>query len=833
MNKKEIIWFLAIVCLCTIYMGIVPEWYSWYCSENHGIWMKRLYSILDGNALVNIPICLVLAWLFAIWYRRIWNDYNYRGFRLPLAIFGMMLMWYKSRVEYADIITSCDLCSFDYRVYITILLSISIIVMVFKVFRKIYKCINGKHKSIKSSDVKKVKVGFSADYVGDEKIPESIKTYAQSLLFRLMNTDTTNQSYAVGITGEWGTGKTQFLKILIEQIKEAGNAEIVIFNPWMCRTPEQVTQDFFSSLRKVLASKYTTLSKSIKEYAEHINNISLSSHSIINIEAKLLLDNSSLSEMKERLSDNFSKLPKKIMVVIDDIDRLERDEVFEVLRLIRNTADLKNVVYLVAYDKEYVTSILGEKEIKDPSTYLEKIFPVEIHLPKVEDFMIWNVFKNDMIEQDSKDKYYFKWLFRNFTTDDRLLIIKVLDNFRRAKRFARLFMLNIDHIHNKYPNEINVSDYFWIELLHAYDVKTYNILANAPLNLLYFNKTSILRLKDGISNTINRSAVSTYSGEKFWKEDSPKILDRLFGVSTIGKDSICYIENYSKYFSLSISPFTLSSSEFLELFNSESHPEDIIDKWIKKKRKSSIVFQFCNLYENELDDNRFKILLSSILYLCLKTEDGKRGIIGDVKEMIRVDRYKKFTNANARDIVMSYISNRLSNINELRVLSLLLNRLYMTIEYNQFDERIEYKKLVISNGDVCDLLLKTIKSYLISHKDVNATDVLREDSELFEIFKNCCVNMEMHINVDDCTYQQIAYDIIIEHFAKKKSKPSLKEYEDALGALFHEETPKFRNNIEEQEYYDHLADRYDYKMRGHYGDSYKRHLDEFKQQCFV
>ena len=169
----------------------------------------------------------------------------------------------------------------------------------------------------------------------------------------------------------------------------------------------------------------------------------------------------------------------------------------------------------------------------------------------------------------------------------------------------------------------------------------------------------------------------------------------------------------------------------------------------------------------------------------------------------------------------------------MQVLSIILNRLYQTIEYNQFGEQLEYKEIVISNDDVCDLLQKTIKSYLISHVDANATEVIREDSELFNIFKNCCVNTEMSMNVDDCTYKQVAYDVIIQHFAKKELKPSIKEYEEAAGALFYEETPTFRNIIEEQEYYDNIADRYDYRMRIHFGDSYKNNLEEFKQKCFV
>ena len=96
-------------------------------------------------------------------------------------------------------------------------------------------------------------------------------------------------------------------------------------------------------------------------------------------------------------------------------NNLERDEVFEVLRLIRNTADLSNVIYMVAYDKEYVTCVLEEKNIKDSSAYLEKIFPLEIHLPKVDEDMIWKVLYTEIDAQKSSlGKGYADVLFSKF-----------------------------------------------------------------------------------------------------------------------------------------------------------------------------------------------------------------------------------------------------------------------------------------------------------------------------------------------------------------------------------------------------------------------------------
>lgn len=46
------------------------------------------------------------------------------------------------------------------------------------------------------------------------------------------------------------------------------------------------------------------------------------------------------------------------MVVIDDLDRLEGTELMAVLKLIRITANFKNLIFIVAYDKGFVANAL-------------------------------------------------------------------------------------------------------------------------------------------------------------------------------------------------------------------------------------------------------------------------------------------------------------------------------------------------------------------------------------------------------------------------------------------------------------------------------------------
>lgn len=203
----------------------------------------------------------------------------------------------------------------------------------------------------------------------------------------------------------------------------------------------------------------------------HINNLTLTPPNVLGIELSLSIREESLYEKKMDLSDKFLRLSRPVVVFIDDIDRLEREEVFEVLRLIRNTADLNNTIYLVAYDKEYVTTVLEEKNIKDAASYLEKIFPVEVHLPKVEDNLIWETLYGDLNCQERFNGRFTKSLFARFNNDERALILRVLNNYRRAKRFSRLYILNVDYVMVQCRDEIKLLDLFWLELLQIYDKK--------------------------------------------------------------------------------------------------------------------------------------------------------------------------------------------------------------------------------------------------------------------------------------------------------------------------------------------------------------------------
>ena len=388
---KELILFVVLILLAFIFVGISSDICKWLKTEviydivnNKCLKTEVIHDIVNNKLLINIPICIIISGFAIWWWCKIWEDKDIRPYRLGLII-SLFIITYYSKVKYADITEN-----FSYKCFFINLLVISAIIIIIRFFLNPYfnreslsewYLSENRFKRLKQiindiiykQDNKTELKGFSVDNTEIELEDNQIK-YAKTLVKKLKNTNLSKESFAVGITGEWGSGKSTFLNTMKKEIKEAKFAEIVEFNPWLCNSPEQVTQDFFATLIDKLSPKHSTLSRNINKYAKLLNKIAKPSLSFFGIDLDLTPSDDSLNKLKENISDKLAKLPKKVVILIDDTDRLEGNEVFEILRLIRNTADFKNVIYIATYDKEYVTDVLKGNKIKDPSAYLEKIF---------------------------------------------------------------------------------------------------------------------------------------------------------------------------------------------------------------------------------------------------------------------------------------------------------------------------------------------------------------------------------------------------------------------------------------------------------------------------
>ncbi|MBO7199864.1 MAG: AAA family ATPase [Bacteroidales bacterium] len=815
LEDKVVIFFILLL------MFITPRFFTYHSDIFSYPIFECIYNLMNGNIPLNLFICFSLLIVCVYWSKIIWKDVSIRLYRPLLVIFGFRFLWY-SNFEYI-----CIISSFDFRIYITILLSLISILLLSKILK--IACLKPKEKQ------KDNKKGFSIDYdkydnLCNVKISDTQREYAQVIINKLFKTDISNSSFAVGITGEWGTGKTTFLNLLEETAKEENNEiKIVHFNPWMCKSPEKVTSDFFATLQKELSPYRSTLSSSIRDYAKNLS-VSLSSSIKVQLFPRII----SLYDQKEKISKEISKFKTPVIIIIDDIDRLEQEEVFEVLRLIRNTGDLCNTIYLVAYDRKYVTTILNEKNIQNAESYLEKIFPIDIQMPTKENYEMWEYLKNE-IEWYIPYNNFTNQLFTKIDTDKRILLLKVLNSYRKIKRFSRGFILNLDFCFNKKKQDYKILDLFWLEVLKFYDKKIYDILAYFPETLLYIDKNRFF-LRYGISeNYSSDDEGKKYKREIIWKEYTPKILEMMFGLHIdVQIRSISYIENFSSYFSFCIPPYKISPSELYEALSNKKTSEEVVKQWDKNKKSiHSIISRLEDTKIDALEYFQLKLYVEICLNLCLYGND----ISEKIKEIFFNIHFKN------SDVCKSYIcewfDKKINNNENLSTISFILNTFYQTtVFYNNnkvydTEEHNTYGNLLINNNKINEYLKRIITDYLKNNPDLTALSIFPNNGILSELFMNCCLFEEEHTPDDfNNKYEQCAFDIVIEHFSSKKQKPSIKEYKKIYHNLFKEDPPLFESLQEEHEYYYYEEKHRKWEMKKYFGSQYNLKLKEYSIKCF-
>lgn len=192
----------------------------------------------------------------------------------------------------------------------------------------------------------------------------------------LRGLDLKERSTCYGIIAPWGYGKTSFLNLLSNELSADGI--VVTFNPRSAKSVDHIQEDFFAKLAQELSQHYWGAGLIVSRYAEQIGILNHYSKVRLIADALRLLR---FKGSKATVSNAIEKIGKRLYIVLDDLDRLEGEELLETIKLIDVNADFKNTVFLVACDKKYANDVLQEYLGGNPGQgYLDKYIVREIQL---------------------------------------------------------------------------------------------------------------------------------------------------------------------------------------------------------------------------------------------------------------------------------------------------------------------------------------------------------------------------------------------------------------------------------------------------------------------
>lgn len=290
------------------------------------------------------------------------------------------------------------------------------------------------------------------------------KEFAKSIAVKIQSK--TNQrdagALAIGINGEWGSGKTSFMNMIKNQI-DIFDRIIIEFNPWRSSSASRIIEDFFELLIHELKPYDTNLASSILAYAKTLTSIDENVFTkAANATLQLLTNDVNKNQAYESINASLLKTRKQILIFIDDLDRLDKIEIIEVLRLIRNTANFNNVTYVVSYDREYINEAVKTFNPYNYTSYIEKIFQVEFKLPIIDDF----IFKTEItnyLKPGISEKYHkqLEYVINSVESNGICFTTKFLKTYRDLIRFSNSFLLDIDPV----IDEVLIYDFYLLQLL--------------------------------------------------------------------------------------------------------------------------------------------------------------------------------------------------------------------------------------------------------------------------------------------------------------------------------------------------------------------------------
>lgn len=471
------------------------------------------------------------------------------------------------------------------------------------------------------------------------------KGFARLLARTLVNLDS-KDTFTVGLFGKWGCGKTSLVNMTLEEIENIQaedelKKEIIIvhFEPWNFTDTNQLLTQFFIRLANEFQKKgdksLTKIGKALENYSDAFGLFELLpgvgapiaavgkwGFSRLGQKIQKGLDERDVLKQKNQVIQLLSAQSNRVLVVLDDIDRLNNEQIRYIFQLITSVARFPNMTYLLVFDKEIVVEALKDVQSGNGQDYLEKVIQMPIQIPNIQRSDLHNfLFEQlDKIIIDFKDLGYnqkhWQQLFQS-CVDPFITHLRDINRLCNALRFKltgisseidfadmlAISILEIQHplVYNWAKNNKSIltgeNDYSTLgvdktqkEWLMHYTEIFYKLLSSERLNTSTEYETElVVRLL---------ADLFPYFGQRVGK--SYEIYDR----NQLNRNNqIAHPDKFDRYFQLDIDSIAYKTADILNVIhNFDEHDiitldelctvETIFTNRVKEILKSNSLFDF-------------------------------------------------------------------------------------------------------------------------------------------------------------------------------------------------------------------------------------------------
>lgn len=323
----------------------------------------------------------------------------------------------------------------------------------------------------------------------------------------------------IGLFGKWGTGKTSVINMAEEEINRLSQTDenkplIMKFSPWNYSDKDNLISLFFQNLKVKISLQDNEqikikLGKALSDYADAFEVLSYIPYigsglatglkTVAKRQGENLMEIPDLDETRKILEDELVKLDKKVIIVIDDIDRLTNSQTRDIFQLVKQVADFPNIIYILVMDREVAQRALIDVHNIDGNEYLDKIIQVPLELPeirktKLQDILIiklHEILKEASYKAKIDGKYWGRILIN--------CISPYINNLRDVNRVLNTFQFRYGIL----QHETSFEDLIAITTLEVLEPKLYKWICNN---------------KEAVCGTLLHSTLSNFNSKVNYKK---------------------------------------------------------------------------------------------------------------------------------------------------------------------------------------------------------------------------------------------------------------------------------------------------------------------------
>lgn len=282
-------------------------------------------------------------------------------------------------------------------------------------------------------------------------------------------------SMVFGLTGPWGSGKSSMLKMVIEELTtDHRKWRVARFTPWATNNVADMMGEFYASIAEALPPRRGQAARNALGNLAHIAAPALSAIPVAGgalsgatkSGAEWLKRSPSWHSAFATAAREMEALRQPVLVVADDIDRLQTDELLAFLKVVRLLGRFDGVQYLLAYDEATLFRALQSANLVEDQSgaqrFIEKIVQYPLAIPPLLEHQIVARLNQGLSEALIADG-------RTSSEPARMQnIAEVFRNQLTTPRAIDRFLAQVRHHLPMFePGEINETDVVFLTLIRV------------------------------------------------------------------------------------------------------------------------------------------------------------------------------------------------------------------------------------------------------------------------------------------------------------------------------------------------------------------------------